>query len=76
MLNKVTQVNKTDTFFLFSKLFCVMDITKKVNHPEYGVWLIYDNYVCENVLDESDKVDCTESEILEIFNNTEAYAFT
>jgi len=53
-----------------------MDITKKVNHPEYGVWLIYDNYVCENVLDESDKVDCTESEILEIFNNTEAYAFT
>jgi len=75
-----TLINKTDTFLLYGEIFCVIDIVeyndiKKTDPITDEVYYVsYVDYVCENVLDETNVITWGESDLLCLFNNPEAFA--
>ena len=74
----ISNVNKTDTFFLYGEIMCVIEISQittihydKILDCRYSK--SFTEYVCQDVLNESCIVKYTETEILNLINNPEIY---
>ena len=79
-ISTITEINKTDTFLLYGEIYCVMDVIEcnQVRNVDTATGEVYHtnhvDYVCENVLDESDVIKWDKGNLLCLFNNPESFA--